>query len=810
VDFASRNSNRKRRVGAFLGGIEDTYQRTIWKSMTRRAEEAGIEIVGIFGHGLGSPVLSEATMNAAYRLASRRSLDALVVLSNTVGNYEEPGLVAALVERTGLPTVSVSFDLGQGSRAYAPGGPSLAAMVSHLARTHKRSSFALITGPRRHPDSREREEAFRAALAAEGLIFDERLLCEGSFYKESGREAARSLLSSGLGFDALVCLNDYMALGALDVLRDSGLRVPYDLSVTGFDDIEEALWSSPPLTTVHQPMVELGCAALDLAREMLESDCFSSRELRCEPVFRQSCGCPPPLPLPDDSLHSPACARPEELRLSLTLARLADSGDAQGVLAALDRARATPPVPSEPPIDLRISLREARRLFEERSKSGGVSAPITGFEAAVCFDQAMAYIGQTESRREKGIALESSERAALVGKLGTHLLGTFRLDALVEEWNLCLKRLGLAAGHLILFDGPAVLCGAEIPSHATLVSLEPGPDRVVSRRSFPTDIVFPPGIPARMGGAGWIIEPLVYQDEALGYLLIDSVNDADNVYEMLRVYMSTAVKATLLMEETESHKRDLEAQVRSRTRELRKANQGLKDQIQRSRKLEREVQDISNKTMQSIGQDLHDDLCQHIAGVSMLAAVAEEQLSSSGSVPVESMHKIHALLDSAIERTRQFARTLYPPALESEGLVTAIEDLVEASRRTESSVALSFQAEADLPTLDRDESLCLYRIAQEALNNALRHSGSEAVVLRLFRKTNLVVLEVRDFGRGLGARDGVDSGRGCRKRGMGLQIMSYRAESIGARLEIRNLEPGLCVSCALRPRMEGKGQWEKS
>jgi signal transduction histidine kinase len=249
----------------------------------------------------------------------------------------------------------------------------------------------------------------------------------------------------------------------------------------------------------------------------------------------------------------------------------------------------------------------------------------------------------------------------------------------------------------------------------------------------------------------------------MGYLLVERGSEEPSVYESLRDQLSTAVKATLLMEEIQERKRSLE----------------------------REVQEVSNRTMQAIGQDLHDDICQHLVGISMLAAVVEENLATTSNVSADSIREIRDLLESAVSRLRQFARTLYPPGLEAQGLVSALEDLVESQRHTASAISISFQVEGDCRMDDPGRALQLYRIVQEALSNALRHSGSEVVLLRLFRKEDLLVAEVRDFGRGLGL-DSAMTGQG-----MGMRIMRYRADSIGALLDVHNIEPGVCVSCAL-------------
>jgi DNA-binding LacI/PurR family transcriptional regulator/signal transduction histidine kinase len=788
MEYASKPSTNTRRIGVFIGRIDDSFQSAIWRSITSGAAEAGVEIVGFLGHGLGSPVSTQATMNIVYRMAGKQNLDALIVLSNTVGNFAEPESISALIKSTGLPSVSIAYDIEGCPTAVARGSQAMRDIVRHLAREHGRRDFALVTGPRRHVDSAWREAAFREALAEEGIAFDERLLYEGRFYKESGSEAALAFLDSGLGFDAMVCLNDYMALGALKALRSRGIAVPDQVSVTGFDDIDEARWSSPPLTTVRQPIPELGRAALDLAIALLDGRGVESRYLECRFVPRRSCGCISALPLPYPSGEEEGAILPWKDDSARAISLLADSNDTQGILKILEEELAK----AHGGGDAFESLRSM--LYDLRSRRGDRDAKTQ----VTWFDQALAFLGEAEKRKEVERNIAASERYILIRDLGTQLLETFRLDALVRQWELCIESLGIESSYLVLFEGPVEPGGQTVPEKAVLVSSPcAGKGSVsggIARTVFPAALLFPPGLPDRPGRLGWIVEPLVYQDEALGYLLIDSTVEDTMLYESLREHMSTAVKATLLMEEIQEGKRSLEHQVELRTEELRRANRDLKTQIAQRRELELEVQDISNRTMQSIGQDIHDDLCQHLVGISMLAAALEEGIEAGTGESLESIREIRGLLESAVTRSRQFARTLYPPSLEEFGLVNALEELAVSLSRPSSGVSISFQAEGDCRVEDPAQALQLYRIVQEALANAQRHSGSEVVLLRLFKREGLLVAEVRDFGRGLGTADK------DKDVGMGLRIMRYRADSIGARLEIRNLDPGVCVSCELGER----------
>lgn len=801
--FASRASRSPRRIGVFIGSLDDSFQKAIWTSVAEGAAREGVEIVAFFGQGLGSPIPTHATMNVLYRLAGPQNLDALIVISSTVGNFQEPQALAAFVRGLGLPSVSIQYELEGMPSVSTRGDAAMRDLVRHLAREHGRRSFALLTGPRRHLDSLERERAFRETLAEEGIAFDEALLYEGSFYKDSGPEAVERFLASGRAFDALVCFNDAMALGAMDALKSRGVDVPGEVSVTGFDDIEEASWSSPPLTTARQPIADIGRLSLELALGLLGGASPPSESLECRFVARRSCGCPPFLPITPALREETRLTTRSEARIIRALSASADSGDIQAMLRLLDSRLAEG---GETPADF-ASLRII--LYKLRSKRGE-----SGLADSVgWFDQALAFLGETERRKEVGQSIKAAERYALVRDLGTQLLDTFSLDALVRKWEQSVKRLGLGPSYLVLFESTPEPGAAAVPETSVLVTASPGGG--IARLPFPTIRLFPPGIGDRPGRVGWIVEPLVYQTEALGYLLIDSASDESIVYETLREHMSTAVKATLLMEEIEEQKRILERQVEHRTEELRASNRDLEEQIAQRRLLEAEVQEIGNRTMQAIGQDIHDDLCQRLIGVSMLAAALEEGAALGAGDPRGSLREIRELLDDAVARSRQFARSLYPPGLEELGLVSALEDLSSSLGRAGTAhgggggPSVSFQAEGDCRVEDPRRALQLYRIVQEALSNALRHSGSEVILLRLFKKDGELVAEVRDFGVGLKqGREIEGRAPGANGGGMGLRIMRYRADSIGARLEIRNLEPGVCVSCALDQK-EGWGKWRK-
>jgi PAS domain S-box-containing protein len=209
-------------------------------------------------------------------------------------------------------------------------------------------------------------------------------------------------------------------------------------------------------------------------------------------------------------------------------------------------------------------------------------------------------------------------------------------------------------------------------------------------------------------------------------------------------------------------------------------------------RLERQILEISDREQARIGQDIHDGLCQQLIGMAFNAHSLEQTLSSQERPEAGNARKICVLLDEAITEARRVCRGLYPVRLKTEGLVPALEELAQTA-----SERFNLVCECDVGTrsllCDITTATHLYRIAQEAINNAVKHSGARHVRLRLNADDAGLVLQVNDDGKGFKLRSGHSSG-------MGLHIMDYRARSIGGSLEIRDTGQGTSVCCRVPNR----------
>jgi LacI family transcriptional regulator len=168
----------------------------------------------------------------------------------------------------------------------------ITALVAHLAGEHGYRRLCFVTGPPDAPDARERQAAFEnAVLASPGCVIDQ--VVHGDFSEASGTEAARALLARGALPQAVVCANDQMAIGALREFQRAGVAVPADVALTGFDDVYPSRLVDPPLTTVSQPLRDLGVRATQRLLARIENRALppETSVLPTRVMIRASCGC---------------------------------------------------------------------------------------------------------------------------------------------------------------------------------------------------------------------------------------------------------------------------------------------------------------------------------------------------------------------------------------------------------------------------------------------------------------------------------------------------------------------------------------
>lgn len=221
----------------------------------------------------------------------------------------------------------------------------------------------------------------------------------------------------------------------------------------------------------------------------------------------------------------------------------------------------------------------------------------------------------------------------------------------------------------------------------------------------------------------------------------------------------------------------------------------VRDLTERKR-LERQIMEASEREQRRIGQDLHDGLGQQLTGIGFLTETLSHQLSQHGHPLAADAAKITALVGDAIQQSRGLAHGLYPVEPQPGALAHSLRLLGE-------SVGHAYKVkcvvkDGQVPAFeDRTAPTHLYRIAQEAVNNAVRHGKAQSIRIALTADRRGVQLCIRDDGKGFSG-EVLDSGAPA--AGIGLRTMQHRAHLIGGTLTVRQRKPGVEVVCRLPKR----------
>src|ERR1043166_8001308 len=224
----------------------------------------------------------------------------------------------------------------------------------------------------------------------------------------------------------------------------------------------------------------------------------------------------------------------------------------------------------------------------------------------------------------------------------------------------------------------------------------------------------------------------------------------------------------------------LEKLVLHRTRALRTANAELESEIRRRKGLEGEILAISDREQQRLGQELHDGLCQQLTAISFMAHSSALRLRNHRVIEVEDIEKIARLISGTVVSARNIAGDLHKEKGDAGRFEAALRDL---AKREVWKTPCRFALKTETNIQDDKVAADLYRILREALVNANKHARATEIELDVRRDRDELVCSVKDNGIGL-------NGKKQKGEGLGFQIMNYRAQSIGARLEIETPRNG--------------------
>lgn len=531
--------------------------------------------------------LEEKKRNLVYQMAQPGDLDGLIVIP-TIGMSVVPLVFREFLRRyEPLPIVAAGSVYAEYPSVCVDNRSGMEALCRHLFEFHGFKNPIFIAGPRENPEAKTRLEVYREMLARHGLPDDPRRIREGAFTVETGRKIAQEIRSQpDLSCDAIVCANDHMALGAILELTRQGVDIPDEVAFTGFDDDAKALAALPPLTTVRQPIYEIGREAARMVLQWIQSgEKPKNVQLPTRLVTRQSCGCEeyvygdiqllaPVLgrgePAQKTERTQPSAAKeqaalylsqwlekpPKETREWLdALNAMAQESDPQHFLRSLKKfLRELNPVP-------RLTGRWQEilsliKIFLLPPESG--SAPTV----EVALEKARVVALEYERNRASLRKLESDLQLEGLNRIGRLFYEQFELKGIAKVIKDELPALGVSSFLAALYEMQEEgiegdLSFQILPKHSrTFCLYDSSPAaRFRMNRKIPTLSAVAAYLSLSPRAKQAVLEPLFYKDRNLGFMLIELGPREGFFYETLRSQMSGALFEAVLFRELQEKNR---------------------------------------------------------------------------------------------------------------------------------------------------------------------------------------------------------------------------------------------------------------
>ena len=685
------------RIGVVLNILDEEYQISVYKGIVQKAQELDVELVCFQQE---NSHITEDEPLSRFPNKEYFDLDGIILVTSVItGNAEF--VTKADVERIwgNLPVISVGQKIEGVPSVLIETEDSMKQLVEHLILTHNYRKFLFISGAEDHPDAEVREQIFIKTMEAYRPWFADLKysLKRGYFTEVAAIRAMGEYMNETKKLpDVVVCANDNMAIGVYKYFKIHSTDLKNkECAVTGFDDIPQARFEIPSLTTVHQPLNEIGEKSLELIKELVSGKKLPDEVfIESRVVFRKSCGC-------------------------------------------------------------------------KGSKDDFAS-------------------DEEQFRAMQANYVQSETLLRMVSHIGQDLNYGETLGALKYVVRENLNQLGLNNFCILRFSSDSIK-----GSHSKNIPIDPlfvrrngnecyEFDREMKmplgqfyRRYYEIDTTTKPSM---------ILKYLYAGNELIGCIFYEANENILPYVSSIAINIAHGLNRITIADERRKRSDFLEREINERTKELVEANN-------RRMEVEAEILKISELERQRFSNDLHDDICQRLAGISMLCRSYSNQ-----SEPVEKnqMLELAQLIGETLATTRQYAHNSYPVELESLGMNHSLSNLCN-SFAAQSGIKCEYEwAVPKGMHFDKTQKLNIFRIIQEALHNVLKHSQAENVQVSVRMESKKTVVQIIDDGVGF-VNNTEDKGKG-----LGLNSMQYRANQIGAAFVIKPNKPkGTCVQLSI-------------
>ena len=567
-------------IGLLTAWLRDPYATVTWSGVLDVARQRDVNVINLVGSRLNSPIDAEAPAEVLFDLLDAQRLDGLVVFSEMLYHFTNAQEMKHFLERyrplpmtsigilPGIP--SVMLDIKKGMRD----------MVAHLIEVHGYRRLAFLSGPAGEETAEALYRGYREALNEFNLPFDPRLVTPpvDRWGAALGTQGVRVLLDErqlrpGVDFEAIAGCADYEILAAIYALQERGFRVPYDVAVTGFNNLEVTRYVTPSLTTVDRRIIELARRATEMLLDLLDGQPVPEQVLLApEVVVRRSCGCVPQTVIQAAVAAQARSARPiawlQAEQRALLLAAVEEVGRTHRLGGSADVDQSWPVQLVDALLDeleghaAGLFLATLEDILNRVVAAGGEVAAwqsvistlrqqLTpwlgeqrGAQAENLWHQARVLIADFTEKVPGQQKLEAARQVETLSDITQSLITTFDINGLMDLLARDLPQLGIPSGYLSLYEDPSSpteWCQLLLAyDESGRIELEPGGRRFPSRQLVPAEL-----LPSHRRYS-LVVLPLFFRGEQLGLLALEMGPREGNVYEALRGQISSALKGAML------------------------------------------------------------------------------------------------------------------------------------------------------------------------------------------------------------------------------------------------------------------------
>jgi len=288
-----KKSKDRQTIGFLTFDIAGTYNNTMWRHLFDAARNKNIEMITFCGGVLLDESILHRQWNKIYDLASSKRIDGLIVLSASLSQSCGKDKLSQFLKRfSPIPVVSIGVELNDAVSILLDNKEGMRQIVSHMLDEHDATKVLFLAGPKNNDEANLRLSVLKDEMMRRGLPINDKLIRHVSYRYDLAIEAVEEVIASGIDFDSIIAVNDDSALGAFDVLKKHGIKVPHEISLSGFDNTDQSQCNAVPLTTVQQPHREMAESALEAMCSILSGTAVDKRSLiPAKLIVRNSCGC---------------------------------------------------------------------------------------------------------------------------------------------------------------------------------------------------------------------------------------------------------------------------------------------------------------------------------------------------------------------------------------------------------------------------------------------------------------------------------------------------------------------------------------